>query len=102
MGFANNLFWIFLGTIFWGVQRGMTDSLFSTLISDYIPKELRGTGFGVYYLIVSASTAIATVIAGNVSQSSGEGMAFIIGAVFATAAICLLTLFSKVLRLKAN
>ncbi len=98
MGFATNLIWIFFGTVLWGIQRGMNDSLFSTLISDYIPKELRGTGFGVYYLIVSASTAFATIIAGIISQKSGEGMAFICGSVFATVAICLLIAFRKKLK----
>lgn len=98
MGFATNLIWIFLGTIFWGIQKGMTDSLFSTLISDYIPEELRGTGFGVYYLIVSASTAFATIIAGFVSQKNGEGMAFICGAVFSFIALSLLVIFRKKLQ----
>jgi len=95
IGLATNLIWVFLGTVFWGIQRGMTDSLFSTLIADYVPKELRGTGFGVYYFTVSASTALATVLAGIISQKSGEGMAFICGAVFSVISIMFLIIFRK-------
>lgn len=100
IGLACNIYWVIWGTILWGIQRGIIDSLLSTLISDYVPKGLRGTGFGIYYLIVSASTAVATVIAGFVSQHNGEGMAFTFGIGCSFIAILILTVLRKVLLLK--
>lgn len=38
------------GTILWGIQLGMNNSLFISLIADLVPDELRGTGFGIYQL----------------------------------------------------
>jgi MFS family permease len=95
IGFAQDLTMIFLGTIFWGIQRGITEAMFATLVSDYVPKDLRGTGFGTYYLIVSGSTASASAMAGIVSQSFGEGAAFLCGACVSCLALFLLMIFRR-------
>ena len=84
---ANNLILILIGTACWGIQRGICDGLFSVLISDFVPKELRGTGFGVYYIVVSASVFCANTIAGVVSSKYTESLAFLSGAF-----ICLLSI----------
>ena len=86
IGCANNLVWIWIGAALWGIQRGMSEGIFSILISDYVPKELRGTGFGVYYIIVSVSVFWANTIAGGVSQYCGESSAYLTGAL-----ICVIT-----------
>ncbi|MDR1233766.1 MAG: MFS transporter [Holosporales bacterium] len=95
LGLAGGLMTVFMGTVFWGVQRGIADSMFAVLVSDYVPKDLRGTGFGVYYLIVSASTATACALAGTISQWKGEHMAFLYGACVCTLAMCLLFICRK-------
>ncbi|MDR2598358.1 MAG: MFS transporter [Holosporales bacterium] len=97
IGFAHGLTMVFLGTIFWGVQRGITEAMFATLVSDFVPKDLRGTGFGTYYLIVSGSTASASAMAGMISQSFGEGAAFLGGACVCCLALSLLLFFRKFL-----
>jgi MFS family permease len=97
IGFARGLAMVFLGTIFWGIQRGITEAMFATLVSDYVPKDLRGTGFGTYYLIVSGSTASASAMAGVISQSFGEGAAFLGGACVCCFALSVLLLFRKAL-----
>jgi predicted MFS family arabinose efflux permease len=90
IGYASNLNWVLFGTVLWGTQRGITEGMLSVMVSDYVPKELRGTGFGIYYLVVSVSTATASAIAGIISQRSGEGMAFLFGGVVCMFAIALL------------
>ncbi len=96
---AGNLLTIFIGTFLWGIQIGITQSIISTLVSDYVPKELRGTGFGVYYLITSISTASASVIAGFLSQhnSGNESIAFLYGAITTTIAILIFLSTRKIL-----
>ncbi|MDR3224110.1 MAG: MFS transporter [Holosporales bacterium] len=95
MGFAINISMIICGTITWGIQRGISEGLFSTLVSDYVPKDLRGTGFGVYYFVVSISTAIASALAGKISHLAGEQWAFKMGIITSIVAILLFLICKK-------
>ena len=97
IGCADNLAWIWIGSALWGIQRGISEGIFSILISDYVPKDLRGTGFGVYYIIVSASVFFANTIAGGVSQYFGEAMAYLTGAGICVIASVALLIFRRVL-----
>ncbi len=93
---AANLYFIFLGAFFWGLQVGITQSILSVLVSDYVPKDLRGTGFGVYYFITAISTAVASMLAGFISESTGtESNAFLYGAILSGAAVLMLLFFRK-------
>jgi MFS family permease len=93
---APNLYFLFLGTLIWGLQIGITQSIFAILVSDYVPKDLRGTGFGVFYFTTAISTATASLNAGFVSNASGtEATAFLYGIVFCTCAIVVLLTFKK-------
>ncbi len=102
IGLAPNLYFIFLGTILWGTHEGITDSMFASLISDYIPKELRGTGFGLYSLLSSVSMIFASIIAGYVSDKFGMHVAFISGAVLGTITIVILLAIKPFLSIDNN
>ena len=102
IGLAPNLYFIFLGTILWGTHEGITDSMFASLISDYIPKELRGTGFGLYSLLSSASMIFASIIAGHMSNKFGMHMAFISGAVLGIITISILLIIKPFLSMDKN
>lgn len=91
IGLASNLVMIFFGTVLWGIHEGITDIIFAGLISDYVPKRLRGTGFGLYSLISSCSMVIGNNIAGLVSDAFGISSAFIYGGI--TGILAILTLF---------
>ncbi len=97
IGCAHNLIWIWVGAALWGIQRGISEGIFSILISDYVPKDLRGTGFGVYYIIVSASVFCANTIAGGISQHYGESVAYLAGAVICIIAVAILLIFRRAL-----
>ena len=94
---APNIWFLMLGTVIWGVQVGIGQSIISTLVASYIPKDLRGTGFGVYYFLTAASTAIATIVAGIASdKAASESAAFFIGFFFCLmAAIFLIAIKRK-------
>ena len=102
IGFAPNLYFIFLGTILWGTHEGITDSMFASLISDYIPKDLRGTGFGLYSLISSVSMIFASLIAGYISESFGMNVAFISGAILGIITIVILLFIKPFLSIDKN
>jgi MFS family permease len=98
---APNLYFLFLGTVIWGLQIGITQSIFAILVSDYVPKDLRGTGFGVFYFTTAVSTAVASLNAGFVSNVSGtEATAFLCGAIFCSCSIMMLLIFKKKLSSK--
>ncbi len=97
IGYANHVLWIFLGAAFWGIQRGIVDSMFSILVSSFSPKEFRGTGFGVYYIVVSISTFLATTFAGFISAYFGEAASFGSGAVICLLSMLILSLLRRTL-----
>lgn len=97
--FAANINHLILGTVIWGINVGIGQSIIAALVATYIPKDLRGTGFGVYYLLTAASTSAASIIAGIVSDYVNNGSAaFFGGAVFCSIALLLLLFFSKKFR----
>jgi MFS family permease len=93
---ASSLSFVFVGTVLWGMQIGITQCILSTLVSEYVPNELRGTGFGVYYFITAISTAFSNIVAGFVSDTHGtESAAFLYGAVFSAMAVIALIICYK-------
>lgn len=102
IGLAPNLYFIFFGTMLWGTHEGITDSMFASLISDYVPKELRGTGFGLYSLLSSVSMMIANIIAGHLSSTLGIHMLFISGAVLGVITIIILLAIKPLLAIDKN
>jgi MFS family permease len=66
---GNSKIIFFIGTFFWGVQYGITQNVFTTLISETVPENLRGTGFGIFFIVCAASCFIADSLAGSISQN---------------------------------
>lgn len=66
---STSLSQVFVGVAFWGLQMGMTQSLFMALIADLAPEDLRGTAFGFYYLISAVSTVICGFVAHYVTET---------------------------------
>jgi MFS family permease len=77
----------FVGTAFWGLHMGLTQGLLSKLVADTAPERLRGTAFGVFYLVTGAALLLASVIAGALWNEVGPSGTFIAGAAFALLAM---------------
>ena len=71
------------GAVLWGAHMALTQGLFSKLIADEAPPQLRGTAFGVYHLATGVSALLASVIAGALWERVGPKATFLAGAVFA-------------------
>lgn len=67
---------VLIGTLIWGVQMGMNQSLLLSMVADCTPRELRGSAFGVYYLVNAFALFIANVLTGWLSQHYGSSAAF--------------------------
>jgi MFS family permease len=74
---------VYLGALLWGAHMAMTQGLFSKLVADASPADLRGSAFGVFNLIGGLSLLAASVVAGALWQRFGAGATFLAGAGFA-------------------
>lgn len=87
---SSNLFMVFIGVGMWGIQIGICQSLFLAMIADYTPEDLRGTAFGIFYLISAISILIAGTTAGYLAHIGSESWSYIYSGVVATISLILL------------
>ncbi len=83
LAIAPNKWWVFAGAALWGLHMAFTQGLFSKLVADTAPMELRGTAFGFFNLISGVALLLASVIAGVVWNYFGATATFFSGAGFA-------------------
>jgi MFS family permease len=81
-----------IGVLLWGLHMGFTQGVFSALIADTAPDDLRGTAFGMFNLVTGVALLLASVIAGELWDRFGPQGTFAAGALFAV-----LTLLSLLL-----
>ncbi len=74
---------VFVGASLWGLHMAMTQGLFSKMIADSCPVNLRGTAFGVFNLVGGLSILMASVLAGALWDHFGASATFLAGASFA-------------------
>jgi MFS family permease len=92
---ARNNGWISLvfGVVLWGVHMGMTQGLFSTMLADTAPADLRGTAFGFFNLLSGVAMLIASALAGWLWDQFGPSYTFYASAIFS--GLAMLSLFAK-------
>lgn len=67
---------VYIGVFFWGAQMGTTQSIFVSMVSDQTPKEIRGTAFGIFYIVMGIDILIASKTAGVIWENYGSIYAF--------------------------
>jgi MFS family permease len=88
---ADSLTMVWVGVGFWGIQYGITMNIFLSLIAEIVPEDLRGTGFGCYYVICAVSEYVANhVVAGIISQNFGQSKAFFASGIIAAFSLLVL------------
>jgi MFS family permease len=90
---ASSLPIFFVGVGLWGIQMGLSQSMFAALIADNVPHDLRGTGFGFFYLISAIASVFAGAAGGLVTHNFGEANAFLFSGCAAFVALILLGVF---------
>lgn len=94
---ASTLTTMGIGIIFWGLQYGATQNIFISLIAEKVPEDLRGTGFGIYWLINAISAFIADMMAGYVAHHFSLNHIFISSGIVALVALVTLASFMHTL-----
>jgi MFS family permease len=92
---ATSLDMIFIGVAMCGLQMAITQSIFMAMITDSVPEDLRGTGFGVYYLICAVSVIISNAGAGFIAEAFSESVSFLVSMVVAILALLCLFAYSS-------
>ena len=85
----------FIGAALWGLHMGLTQGLFTKLVADTAPSELRGTAFGIFNLVGGGALLLASVVAGILWNAFGAPATFLTGAVFAIIALLGLLAYRK-------
>ena len=99
---ADNLYMFFAGVGLWGIQMGLSQSMFAALIADNVPHDLRGTGFGFFYLISAIASVFSGVTGGIVTHNFGEANAFFFSGCTAVVSLSLLMIFMGMGKLNCN
>ncbi len=94
LAYAAHVEAVLVGVAFCGIQMAITQSLFMSLVTDSVPEDLRGTGFGIFYLICACSVLVSNSAAGVIADHYGEPMAFMCSMVVAIIALALLVIVS--------
>lgn len=70
------------GAALWGAHLGLTGGLLAALVSLTAPGPLRGTAFGIFYLVSGACLLAGSVTAGVLWEVVGPEATFLAGAAF--------------------
>ncbi len=76
-----------LGVSLWGLHMGFSQGVFSALIADSAPADLRGTAFGLFNLLTGVALLVASVLAGGLWDWLGYQATFLVGGAFALATL---------------
>ncbi|WVN42592.1 MFS transporter [beta proteobacterium MWH-UniP1] len=81
--------WVTLmaGVALWGIHMGMTQGLLATMVAASAPEDLRGTAFGLFYLVSGIAMLIASSVAGLLWDQLGPAFTFYASATFSLIAL---------------
>lgn len=95
---ASEISLVLVGVALWGLHMGLTEGIFTAMIADAAPVELRGTAFGVFNLMRGVLLLLASLIAGLIWEHAGPAATFITAAALAGFSMLLLMILHSMLR----
>jgi MFS family permease len=91
---ASSFEMLIVGTVLWGIQMGLAQSMFAAMVADVVPQDLRGTGFGFFYLVSAIFSVLSGLSAGYVANTFGLAQTFAFSGVVAVVALVVLLVLS--------
>ena len=92
LAYGTSLMWVFAGVGLWGAHMALTQGIFSRMIADSAPKELRATSFGAFWFVTGIANLLASLGAGLLWDREGSAATFITSAGVAAMALAMLSL----------
>ncbi len=89
---AGNFAGLALGVGLWGAHMALTQGIFSRMIADSAPEELRATSFGAFWFVSGIAALLASLGAGWMWDREGSSATFFTSAAVAAAALAMLSL----------
>ena len=90
--FARTEWHVWILFAFYGIYFGLTEGTEKAFVADLVPKELRGTAYGVYNFAIGVGAFPASVIMGKLWDSYGPRVAFCFGSALSLLAMILLAI----------
>jgi MFS family permease len=84
-----------LGAILWGAHMAMTQGIFSRMIADSAPEQLRATSFGAFWFVSGVGGLLASLGAGWLWDRDGASATFLTSALIAAVALAMLSLLEE-------
>jgi MFS family permease len=81
-----------IGVGLWGAHMALTQGIFSRMIADSAPEELRATSFGAFWFVSGIGSLLASLGAGMMWDRDGSSATFLASAGLATIALAMLSL----------
>lgn len=75
------------GVALWGLHMGLTQGVFSSLVAQTCPEDLKGSAFGIFSLAGGSAMLLASIIAGVLWDAMGPHATFTAGAVMGSVSI---------------
>ena len=89
---------LIVGVGLWGAHMALTQGIFSRMIADSAPEELRATSFGAFWFVSGIAALVASLGAGWMWDRDGSSATFITSAAVAAAALAMLSLLKEEFR----
>lgn len=83
------------GIVLFGMHLGATQGIFSTIISEIAPSEVRATAFGIFNFFSGLALLASGLVAGSLWEYMGAQYCFGGGVVFALITLCLIPRFKQ-------
>lgn len=83
------------GIVLFGMHLGATQGIFSTIISEIAPSEVRATAFGIFNFFSGLALLASGLVAASLWEYMGAQYCFGVGVVFALITLCLIPRFKQ-------
>jgi MFS family permease len=83
----------FLVAVFYGAYFGIIETVQRALIPGYVDGNLKGTAYGIYYLVIGSAFFVSNVVVGSLWEYFGASMAVTYSIITSVIAIAAMVLF---------
>jgi MFS family permease len=85
----------FLVAVLYGAYAGVVETVQRALIPDYVGEKLRGTAYGLYYLVVGSAFFVSNSVVGTLWELFGSSAASAYSIILSAVAIVAMTVFVR-------
>src|SRR5436309_8010718 len=92
---TTSLICLVIGVALWGAHMALTQGIFSRMIADSAPEQLRATSFGAFWFVTGIASLLASLGAGMLWDREGSAATFATSAGVAAMALVMLSLLEE-------